>query len=798
MRVSLRWLSEFIDIPTAEVGEIRRAFESLGHEVDGIEEMTADWTGVTVAEVLSVSAHPDADKVRVCSVTTGGDPIQVVCGAWNFGAGAKVAFANPGAVLSGGFDIGVRAIRGVESHGMICSESELGLGDEHAGILVLEDSAAVGTDFGEFIELPDTVFDLALTPNRPDVMSMVGVARELGAFFDVTFRRPEARLVTVAGSPAVSVEISAVDGCNRFTLREVTGVTPGPSPYWMRRRLRAAGVRPISNIVDVTNYVMIELGHPLHSFDADRVRGDRLEVRWATAGESLVTLDGVERLMGQEDLVICDDGGPTSLAGTMGGLDSEVVESTTRVYMEAAGWDPPTILHMSRRHGLRSEASARFERGVDPNLSLFANNRAVALLARIAGGEVLDGHIDVVANQIDPWRLSLPMSEVDRTLGRGITPEQVATMLTSLGLTVSGTDPLEVEVPTFRPDLSRPIDLVEEIARLHGLDEFAESLPTWAGSGWGADQRLVERVRRSLVGAGLRQAVSLTFLNPDDLDAFSYPADHEARLVVRVKNPLRDEESILRTSLLPGLVRALRYNHSHGASDVALFEVGRVFFDRPSPDDPRIPDQPERMAFAMSGTFGQSELGAGARSVDFYTASAIWSAVAESLSIRSELSPLMAGGFHPVRAAAVTAGGVRIGTIGELHPTIAGRFDLTGRIVIGEVDLASVVNAAGSPSFNGPSVYPLVEFDLAFLFPLETRAADVLAATSAAAGGLVERSWVFDEYIGDTVGAGRKSLAIRFVLRAGDRTLSGDEVQPILKSMADAASALGGELRGQL
>jgi phenylalanyl-tRNA synthetase beta chain len=798
MKVSLRWLSEFIDLPTSDPIEIRDALVSLGHEVEAIEHHRADWSGVVVASVSTVEPHPDADKVRVCTVETGSAPIQVVCGAWNFEAGAKVAFANPGAVLAGGFAIGVRTIRGVESHGMICSERELGLGDEHAGILVLEPSAPVGVDFAEFVELPDVVFDLKITPNRPDMMSMVGVARELGAFYGVPHRRPVTTHATVPGTPSLSVTISATAGCNRFTVREIGGVRQADSPYWMRRRLRVSGVRPISNMVDVTNYVMLELGHPLHAFDADRVRGDHLEIRWAAEGEHLTTLDGVERVLSGSDLVICDLEGPTSLAGTMGGQESEVVATTTRVYMEAAGWDPPTILHMSRRHALRSEASARFERGVDPNLPLEASARAVSLLAEIGGGSILEGWIDVVANPIEPWTLRLTAAEVERTLGPGFAPSAVIALLSSIGLGVSGVDPLEVVVPTYRPDLARPIDLVEEIARLHGYDRFPDTVPTGRGHGWTAGQRIAARARQALVGIGLRQALSLTFTNPQDLDAFAYPADHEARTVVRVKNPLREEESVLRSGLLPGLVRALRYNLSHGAGDAALFEMGRVFFHRPDPTDPRIPHQPDRLGFALVGRFGVDELGAPARPVDYHTSLAVWDLLARRLGITATIESTTAYGFHPARVARVTSGDGDLGLIGELHPSIARRFDLPGRVAVGEFDLGRLIATVGPPRFTAPSVYPPVEFDLAFILPAAVPAAAVIEATTGAGEGLVESCRVFDEYIGDQVGEGRRSLALRYVLRAPDRTLSNEDIAPVRRAMAAAAEGLGGELRGRL
>lgn len=798
MKVSLRWLADYIDLPTSDPIDLARAFASLGHSVEGVTTYRAEWSGVVIAEVLTVAPHPDADKVRVCTVTTGSDPIQVICGAWNFEAGAKVAFSVPGAVLTGGFEIGIRKIRGVESHGMICSERELGLGEEHGGILVLEETAPVGTDFADFVELPDTVFELEITPNRPDAMSMVGIARELAAYYGVTYRRPVIEMTTIPGAPSTRVGVSAAEGCNRFTLREMNGVAVGMSPFWMRRRLRAAGVRPISNIVDVTNYVMLELGHPLHAFDGERVRGGLLDVRKAVAGETMVTLDGFERVLTVDDLVICDAEGPTSLAGTMGGLDSEVVDETTRVLMEAANWDPPTILHMSRRHGLRSEASARFERGVDPALATEANDRAVGLLQSIAGGEIVEEMIDLVVHPFSAARVTLSMSDVRRTLGEGFERAEVARLLESIELAVEGDDPMTVTVPTVRPDLTRTIDLVEEVARLHGLDRFPDTVPTFTGGGWSREQRKIAVIRRTLAGCGLHQALSLSFSNPDDLEDFGYPRDHPARQVVRVRNPLRDEESALRSSLLPGLVRGLRYNLSHGGTDVGLFEVGRTFFSQPDPTDDRIPYQPERLAFALVGSHGSAEWGVGSRPVDFYTASALWRSVAEALSLDYRVIPVTEAGLHPARGAAIMAGEMRLGVIGELHPGVARRFDLPGRVAVGEFDLAGVVAASGRPAFLSPSSYPPVEFDLAFLVPAHVAASRLAEAMLDAADGLVEEWWVFDEYAGDKVEDGHRSLALRFRLRATDRTLTGDEVAPVRKRMVEAAHGVGARLRGQL
>ncbi len=452
MKVSLNWLTDYITLPTPDVATIREAFESLGHEVEGVEVL---------------EPHPDADKVRLCQVVydEARTPVDVVCGAWNFDVGALVPFAKPGAVLPGGFEIGRRKIRGVQSNGMICSDRELEIGDDAAGILVLDADAPVGTDFADHVDLPDVVFDLSITPNRPDAMSMLGIARELSAYFDVPYETLEPELPTVPGTPSTTVEIQDATGCLRFTGREIQHLEIAPSPFWMRQRLRVAGVRAISNAVDVTNYVMLELGHPLHAFDADRVVGDHLIVRRAEPDEKMTTLDDIERTLSEDDLVICDSTGAISLAGTMGGATSEVSDATSRVFLEAATWDPPTIMWMSRRHGLRSEASSRFERGVDPDLPLRASSRAAQLLAQMSGATVLADVVDEIAVPVAERTLELPLSVVERTLGADFPTQHATELLEKLELHVSGDDPLVVTVPTFRPDLERPIDLVEGLVK---------------------------------------------------------------------------------------------------------------------------------------------------------------------------------------------------------------------------------------------------------------------------------------------------------------------------------------------
>ncbi len=796
MKVSLRWLADYISLPTDNVDEIGSALASLGFEVEAVDRLEIDWKGVHVAQVDRIRPHPNADKIRLCMVNTGHDNVEVVCGAWNFEERAKVAFAPPGSVLAGGFEIGRRTIRGVESAGMICSERELGLGDDHSGILVLDQDAPMGVELSELIARPDVVFDITINPNRPDVMSMVGVARELSAYFQVPFHLPPTEPVTVPGDTDVRVDIVDPTGCYRFVGRELRGVTIRPSPFWLRQRLRAAGVRPISNVVDVTNYVMFELGQPLHAFDLDNVAGHQIVVRRAVAGEKLTTLDGVDRSLLETDLVVADAQRASGLAGTMGGLDSEVTASTTSVLVEAAAWDPPTIMFMSRRLGLRSEASARFERGVDPNLPPLAAARATRLLVDLAGGESPEGWIDQIAVDHSPLTIELPLAEVDRILGHDVPADQVASLLRRFHLEVDGTDPLEVTVPTFRRDLERPVDLVEEVARLHGYDRFKETVPTGSGGGWTREQRRHQIVRKALTGAGLFEGLNLSFLGPEDLDSFAYPSDHEARATIRVRNPLNDEFSSLRTSLLPGLLRSLRYNLSRGMDHLALFETGRVFFNRPWGEDRRVPAQPERLGFAIIGNLGPWDLASPSRPTDAFTATAVWRTLADALDIgQFTLVPASPPGFHPGRAAQVIANDVSIGYVGEIHPLTARVYDLEGRVAAGELELGALIAPRPDWLFVEPSVYPPVSFDLAFDAPVELAAADLLAAVSAAAPGVIDSAHVFDEYHGSGMGAARKGLAVRFSLRAPDRTLASADIDQHRQQIIAAAAAVGADLR---
>lgn len=794
MKISLRWLQEFIDLPTTDPDELAGVLTMLGHVVEGVEMLEAGWQGVSVGRVTEIANHPDADRIRVCQVDLGSGPRQIICGAWNFEEGAFVAVAEPGATLPGGVAIGKREIRGVVSNGMITSEAELGLGGDHSGIIVLEGEPELGSDFTELVELPDIVFDLDITTDRPYAMSLLGVSRDLAAHYETDYHVPERKLEAAEGKTSISVEIADTEGCRRFTAREIVEVAVAPSPLWVRHRLGKVGVRPVSNVVDATNYVMLELGHPLHAFDADTLAGERLVVKRAQPGETLVTLDHEKRVLDPADLIIYDDQGPTSMAGTMGGAGSEVTEATTRVIMEAASWDPPTIMFMSRRHGLPSEASRRFERGVDPALADEANARASAMVVEIAGGKVLDGSVDVITRPIEEAVIDLSSTEVERLLGPGFDADRVRDLLQRLGMEVGSGDPMTVTVPTYRPDITRPADLVEEVARLHGYDKFEATLPTGPAGGLTVEQRRLRRVHRALTAVGLSQAINLPFVAMNDF-AQLYP-DLEPSDLLTVRNPLREEESKLRPGLLPGLLGALRYNRSHGVSDAALFETGRAFFSTPDEADPRLPMQPERLAWAIVGAVGTRGLELSQIKASAEVSLAVWRHLERSLGVEGALEPASPPGFHPGRTARVAIAGETVGHVGELHPSTAAAFDLEGRVAVAELELTPLLAAVPPVIAASPSVFPPVDFDLSFVCPPELSAASLLDATAAAGGEMVESVRVFDEYRGPGLEAGQRALAIRYRLRAPDRTLNNEEVAPVRQSMIEAATALGCELRG--
>jgi phenylalanyl-tRNA synthetase beta chain len=790
MRVPLSWLREFtpIEAPAAEIAD---ALNQLGLEVEAIDEPGREINGVVAARILDVVPHPDADKIRLADVDFGAGQIRVVCGAPNIAAGMIVPFAQVGAVLPGDFTITKRKIRGVVSEGMLCSARELGLGDDHSGILALAADTVLGTDVREVLGLDDVVFDLSITPNRPDAMGVTGVARELAAHFALPLSIPESEpgpIVDALGGAQVVVE--ATDRCPRF-VGMVATVAMGESPDWMQRRLTLAGMRPISNVVDVTNYVMLERCRPLHAFDLGRLAGRGIVVRVAGDGEKMTTLDGVERTLTRDDLLICDgERRPQAIAGIMGGAAAEVSAETTEILLESAYFEPSGIAKTAKRLGLRSEASARFERGIDPNGAGTGAMRAMELFAEVASAQPLPGAIDVYPEPVARPRIAIRTARVNQFLGTHLSEDQVRDYLAPLGIELD--DGIAV-APTFRPDLEREIDLVEEVARRIGLDQITRTVPSspakvGALSPRQRDRRVATDV---LIGAGHDEIYSLPLLAQADIERTGTPA----RGAIEVENPLRAEESLLRPALLPGVLRAVAFNAAHGEPSVALFETGTVF-TTPAVGD-TLPTERFHLAFARSHMITRAPHEAD-RAVDVHDATAVLHALLQELRIDNcRLEAATLDGFHPGRAARVVVDGQPIGAIGEIAAAAVSALDAMGPVVACELDLDSLAVAERAERFQyGVSRYPASTIDLAFVLDELVPAGAVVDTLRNAGGDLLETVRVFDVFRSEALGAGRVSLAFALRFRAGDRTLTDEDVAAARRRCIDAViAAHGAELR---
>ncbi|MEU2596711.1 phenylalanine--tRNA ligase subunit beta [Streptomyces hirsutus] len=836
MRVPLSWLREYVDLPATETGrDVQAKLIAAGLEVETVEHLGADLKGpLVVGQVLTIEELEGFKKpIRFCTVDVGrangtGEPQEIVCGARNFAVGDKVVVVLPGAVLPGGFAIAARKTYGKVSHGMICSSDELGMGDDGTkGIIVLPPETEVGKDAVELLELVDEVLDIAVTPDRGYCLSMRGVARETATAYGLPLRDPA--LLDVPGPNAYGypVEVSDPVGCDRFTARTVTGLSPDArSPIWLTRRLQKAGMRPVSLAVDITNYVMLELGQPLHAYDRSMVRG-AIGVRRAEQGEKLTTLDGVQRTLDAEDLVITDERGPIGLAGVMGGADTEIADhdldqATSEVVVEAAHFDPVSIARTARRHKLSSEASRRFERGVDPQAAAAAAQRTVDLLVLLAGGTAEAGVTEVVAPSA-PHTLTIPADHPDKVAGVAYGRETVVRRLQQVGCDVYGQDELIVTVPSWRPDLTDPNDLAEEVIRLEGYENLPVTLPRPpAGRGLTSRQRLHRRTGRALAGAGYVEAPNYPFVGEQIFDQLGLDADDPARRVVKLTNPLNDEEPVLRTSLLPGLLGALRRNDGRGSHDVALFETGLVFkpreeqraavrlpVDRRPTDeelaglDAALPDQPRHVAAVLAGAREQAGWWGAGRPADWADAIEAARTVAAEAGAELVVRQGRYGPWHPGRCAelAVTVDGTErvVGHAGELHPRVVKNLGLPARTCAMELDLDALEQAGESiPQAPGISTFPVATQDVALVVDGSVPAADVEAALREGAGELLESIRLFDVYENaEQLGEGRKSLAYALRFRAPDRTLTVDEASAARESaVALAGERTGATLRG--
>ncbi|MFI8423171.1 phenylalanine--tRNA ligase subunit beta [Streptomyces sp. NPDC085460] len=836
MRVPLSWLREYVDLPATETGrDVQAKLITAGLEVETVEQLGAGLTGpLVVGKVLTIEELTEFKKpIRFCTVDVGqangtGEPQEIICGARNFAVGDKVVVALPGAVLPGDFRIAERKTYGKVSRGMICSSEELGMGeDPNHGIIILPPEHEVGLDATALLELYDEVLDIAVTPDRGYCLSMRGVAREAAIAYGLPLRDPALLDVPAPNSYGYPVQVTDPIGCDRFTARTVVGLDPeARSPIWLQRRLQKAGMRTVSLAVDITNYVMLELGQPLHAYDRTRLDGP-IGVRRAEAGEKITTLDGTARVLDAADLVITDNRGPIGIAGVMGGAHTEIadpvtdpetgaVTGSTEVVIEAAHFDAISIARTARRHKLSSEASKRFERGVDPQAAAAAAQRTVDLLVLLAGGTAEAGVTEIAAPSA-PRTIAMPANHPDKVAGVAYGRETVVRRLQEVGCDVYGQDELVVTVPSWRPDLNEPNDLAEEVIRLEGYENLPSTLPKPpAGRGLTERQRVHRRVGRALAGAGYVEALNYPFIGQQALDQLGLDADDARRAVVTLVNPLSDEEPALRTTLLPGLLAALRRNDSRGSHDLALFETGLVFrpegepkaavrlpVDRRPTDEEiagvnaALPAQPRRAAVVLAGAREQSGWWGKGRPADWADAIEAARIVAAESGAELLIDADQHAPWHPGRCAAfhVVIDGVKTlaGHGGELHPRVVKALGLPARSCAMELDL-DVLEKAGEGPVKAPriSAFPVATQDVALVVDQDVPSAAVESYLAGGAGELLESIRLFDVYTGDQVGEGKKSLAYALKFRATDRTLTVEEAT----AARDAAVALAAEHTG--
>ena len=803
MRVPVAWLKEYCD-PGTSAEEIADTLTMSGLKLERLHRVgVGDPAEFVVGRVRETEPHPDADRLTVCKVDIGaGEPTTIVCGAPNVEPGQVVGVARPGAVMPDGSTLGKAKLRGVESQGMILAEDEVGIGEDHDGIMVLAESAQVGAPLAEHLPIVDEVLELEITPNRPDAMGVYGVARDLHAASaaplapDPTDEDAEPSGDDGAEDHA-SVEIANPEICLRFTARLFEDVKIGPSPLWLKQRLMAAGQRPISNVVDITNYVMLTTAQPLHAFNLDRVRGRSIIVRRAQEGETMTTLDGVERTFSSDMALVCDAEGPSGIAGIMGGEISEVSDTTTRVLMEAATWVGPNIMRTSKALGLRTEASARFEKQLHPEQAMAAQRLAARLMVELCGARMVPGTIDAYPQPAEPHVVALRPARMEKLLGERIEEETANGILERLGFETVAEG---WQVPPWRDsDVRREADLIEEVARIHGLDKLPTTLPARKDAIGRStpSQRLRRRLEDLLRDRGLLEAISYSFTSPQALRRLRL-GDAE---LLRVDNPLSEELSVMRPLILPGLLDAARHNAAHGRSGVRLFESAHVYLPKgelgPLQEMGQTPaDEPHHLAALVTEAAPGGWRTPG-RSADFYAVKGLLEGLMEAARVEWRAQEGGPAFLHPGRAATIVAGdGIELGWLGELHPLVLREWELDGAVAGFELDVDGLLELAPEAStYSDVTSFPAVLQDIAVIVPEDVPAARLAEVVRAGGGALLASLRVFDLYHGEQVGEGNKSLALRLEFRAPDRTLTDEEVSERRAAIERELQTIGGRLR---
>ena len=788
MKISLKWLSEYVEVPS-DIKAFCDKLDLTGTGVEGVDRIGDAFDHVVTAQVVKKEAHPDSDHMWVCQVDVGqGEPLQIVCGAQNFNEGDHIVTALVGAELPGGIKIKKSKLRGLTSNGMNCSARELGIGNDHEGIMILPPDAPIGVPFADYAKLADTVLDLEITPNRPDSLSVVGFAREVGAMYDIDHTEPTCQLVESdeAIDGQVTVEIADAELCPRYSARLIRNVKIGPSPDWMVERLAAIGQRSINNVVDVTNYVLFELGQPVHTFDFDKLDVEdgcaHIIVRAAEDGEQFTTLDGAERELTSDMTVIATPKRAVALAGVMGGLDSEVTDETTNILLEVASFSPAHTSRTSRNLGLMSESSIRYERRVDDHGIDERSDYVAALIAQVSGGTVCCGIVDEWPAGDTPARvLDLRVPRLQQMMGAPIPVEFIRTCLTRLGCVVEGEEPvLKVTVPTFRPDLEREIDLYEEVLRLYGMDRIPATLPGGRGRvGVRTKRQECEaKVNAALVACGLNETMTYSFAGENDLADLRMSEEGLGEAVALI-NPMNAEHAYMRRSIIPGLLRSVAYNQSRGVTNIQLYEMGTVFAAH---EGAKKPKERKRVAGVLAGAMGNAGWNVAPAAFDFFDGKGVLENIARELALPKvsfkALSAEEATHLQPGRAARMMSGGDEIGWVGELHPLAVDAYGAHAPVVAFELDMAALERCM-RPARDYVDVpqFPGVARDLALVVDEDVTCEKLLQCMKSAGGKLLEEARLFDVYRNEKhVGVGKKSMAFSLMYRAADRTLTSEEV----------------------
>ena len=798
MLVSIKWLQEYVDTQGLAPADLGEKITRSGIEVDAVIDRSHGMTNVVVGYVKECVKHPEADKLSICQVDVGEETTQIICGAPNIAVGQKVIVARPGATLPGDIKIKKAKLRGEESNGMICSLQELGIESKLVpkayaeGIYVLPEEAETGSDVITNFDLDDTVLELGLTPNRADAMSMIGVAYEVGAILSEEVKLPQISYIEAAepASSLLTLNIDAPEANPLYVAKVVRNVEVKESPMWLQQRLMAAGVRPHNNIVDVTNYVLMEYGQPLHAFDYDSLKTGNITVRQAKEDEMITTLDNAERKLSAHNLVITNGEEPVALAGVMGGANSEVSASTTTIVIESAYFESGSIRQTSKDHGLRSDASSRYEKGVDPNRVIPAAERAASLIAELAGGEVLAGSVMFDALDKEEKIVTVSPDFINARLGMKISFEEMMRILKRLKFNTEAINgQLVISVPTRRQDIQIEEDVVEEIARLHGYDEIPSTLPEMETTPGGLTPYQHKRriVRNYLEGAGLLQAITYSLTSSKSAQQFALVKTETTRLLM----PMSEERSTLRQSLLPHLLESVSFNTARRSDSVALYETGAVFLKT----DGELLDEEEHLAVAMTGLWLDNGWQGEKKSVDFFVLKGIVEGLAAKLGIALDFERGQMDGLHPGRTAYIIKDGNRIGVIGQLHPSEQTARDLKETIVL-EVNLAVLLNAKpGALLYMPVPRYPSISRDVALVLSKIVEAGSIENTIRNAGGNLLKQVRVFDLYEGDKMEEGKKSVAFSLTYFDPEKTLTDEEVTRVHEKVLEALKDAGADLR---